>query len=158
LLDVLNSEARSAWPLVAGGRAGVLGRPRVGLRLGWVSIFAGRRARTRRGGHRWLLGVLILTAAAARLARLVPWQEWLAPRGRALLDFCPGLIGFVALLVLAGGANLRCSSFSIPFIAVVQVGGAASWLAALGGALVAALIPLRRRNGDSAVLVAAAVG
>jgi two-component sensor histidine kinase len=141
LLGLLNSEARSAWPLAAGARADVLRPPRVGPRgtlagdgepalelalrsaalrvgfwLGWISIFVVAAALALDGGakHRWLLVGLTLTAAAANTAAmLVPWQEWLPTRrGRALLDlWSGGLIAFVALLVYAGGANFALLLF-----------------------------------------------
>jgi two-component sensor histidine kinase len=180
LSSLLNSEAISAWPRAAGSRARAGGGDaslelgfrsatlRVGFWLGWVSIFAVVAGLVLDVGarHRWLLVVLILTAASANaLATLVPWQEWLPTRrGRVLLDFLSGgLIAFVALLVLAGGANFALLLFlTIPFIAVVQIGRRrVFWLAASAGtcALAAALIPLSA--GATAMrlsLVAAAVG
>jgi two-component sensor histidine kinase len=141
LLGLLNSGARSAWPLGAGARADVLRPPRVGPRgtlagdgepalelalrsaalrvgfwLGWISIFVVATALALDGGakHRWLLVGLTLTAATANAAAmLVPWQEWLPTRrGRALLDlWSGGLIAFVALLVYAGGANFALLLF-----------------------------------------------
>jgi two-component sensor histidine kinase len=180
LSTLLNSEAISAWPRAARSRARAGGGDaslelgfrsatlRVGFWLGWVSIFAVIAGLALDVGakHRWLLVVLILTAASANaLARVVPWQEWLPTRrGRVLLDFLSaGLIAFVALLVSAGGANFALLLFlTIPFIAVVQIGRRrVFWLAASAGtcALVAALVPLSA--GATAIrlsLVAAAVG
>jgi two-component sensor histidine kinase len=141
LLDLLNSDARSAWPLAAGARADVLRPPRVGPRgtlvgdgepalelalrsaalrvgfwLGWISIFVVAAGLALDGGakHRWLLVGLTLAAATANTAAmLVPWQEWLPTRrGRVLLDlWSGGLIAFVALPVYAGGTNFALLLF-----------------------------------------------
>jgi two-component sensor histidine kinase len=124
---------------------------RVGSWLGWISIVAvlvglafdvGAR-------QRWpLVGVALAAAAANTVAMFVPWREWLPTwRGRALLDlWSGGLIGFVALLVITGGANFTLLLFlAIPFIAVAQIGWRRGfWLAVSAGtcALAAALIPL----------------
>jgi len=94
----------------------------------------------------------------------VPWREWLQiRRGRLLLDlWSGGLIGFVALLVFAGGPNFSLLLFlALPFIAVVQIGWRRGfWLTVSAGtcALAAALVPLPA--GPTAMrlaLVAAAV-
>jgi two-component sensor histidine kinase len=95
--------------------------------------------------------VLALTLAAATLnglAMLVPWRQWLGIlRGRLLLDlWSGGLIGFVALLIIAGGVNFSLLLFlTVPYIAVVQVGRRrALWLAVSGATciLVAAVAGL----------------
>jgi len=141
---------------------------RLGSWLGWASILAvlAGLALDLGARHRWLLFALTLFAAAANGAgTLVPWQNWLAARrGRLLLDlWCGGLIGFVAVLAVAGGPTFTLLVFlTIPFIAVVQIGRRrVFWLAASAGtcALVAALVPLSA--GATAIrlsLVAAAVG
>jgi len=129
-------------------RAGAI---QLGLWLGWLSIVAvlGGVALDVGSRHRWL--VLALTAAAAACnaaAMFVPWREWLqVRRGRLLLDlWSGGLIGFVALLVFAGGANFALLLFlSVPFVAVVQSGWRRGfWLAvnAATCALAVALLPL----------------
>jgi two-component sensor histidine kinase len=95
----------------------------------------------------------------------VPWRRWLAARrGRLLLDlWSGGLIGFVGLLVVGGGASFTLLLFlAAPFIAVVQRGVRRGfWLAAGAAtcALATALVPLR--PGATAMrlaLVAAVVG
>ena len=67
----------------------------------------------------------------------VPWRRWLpARRGRLLLDlWCGGLIAFVALLVVNGGASFALLLFlAVPFIAVVQIGRRRGlWLAVSTG-------------------------
>jgi two-component sensor histidine kinase len=79
---------------------------------------------------------------------LVPWPKWLGERGgRLLLDlWCGGLIGFVALLVVAGGSTFALLVFlAAPFIAVVQVGWRRiAWLGALAAtcSAIAALGPV----------------
>ena len=141
---------------------------RVGLWLGWISVGAvlvgvaldmGAR-------NRWPLGGLALGAAAVNtVAMRIPWHEWLSMRrGRALLDlWSGGLIGFVLLLEITGGANFALLLFlAIPYIAVVQMGWRrAFWLAVSAGtcSVAAVLIPLSA--GATAMrlaLVAAAVG
>jgi len=123
---------------------------RVGSWLGWASILAVLAGLALDIGarHRWLLFALTLFAAAANGAgTFVPWQSWLAARrGRLLLDlWCGGLIGFVAVLVVAGGPTFTLLVFlTIPFIAVVQIGWRRGfWLAASVGvcAVTASLIP-----------------
>jgi len=123
----------------------------VGFWLGWLSIVVVLvgLALDMGAGHRWLLLALTLAAGGAlTIARLVPWQRWLPTRrGQALLDlWSGGLIGFVAVLVYAGGASFTLLLFlAIPFIAVVQSGWRRGfWLSVSAGtcALVAALIPL----------------
>ena len=140
----------------------------LGCWLGWLAIVAvlGGLALDVGGGHRWL--VLAVTAAAAvcnTAARLVPWREWLqARRGRFLVDlWSGGLIGFVAILVFAGGANFALLLFlTVPFIAVVQSGWRRGFWLAISAAVCAlaiALVPLPA--GATAMrlaLVAAAVG
>jgi len=139
----------------------------LGFWLGWLSIIAvlGGVALDAGSKHRWLLLGLTLAAAFGNaVAMFVPWREWLQiRRGRLLLDlWSGGLIGFVALLVFAGGPNYSLLLFlALPFIAVVQVGWRRGfWLAVSAGtcALAAALVPLPA--GPTAMrlaLVAAAV-
>lgn len=125
-------------------RLAVLG---LGPWLGWAGI-AAVVAELALGGapHLGLLVALTLVAAASNAAAMfVPWQDWLPTRrGRLLLDlWSAALIGFVALLVTAGGVNFSLLLFlTIPYIAVVQIGlRRALWLA-VGGAtcvLVAAI-------------------
>jgi two-component sensor histidine kinase len=123
----------------------------VGFWVGWVSIIAvlAGLAFDARARDRWLLIALTITVAGCNAAAmLVPWREWLqARRGRLLLDFWSGgLIGFVALLVFAGGANFALLLFlTAPFIAVVQSGWRRGlWLAmnVATCALAIALVPL----------------
>jgi two-component sensor histidine kinase len=140
---------------------------RAGFWLGWLGIAAVLIGLALDGSsrHRPLLLALTLAAAACNVAVMrVPWHEWLeSRRGRLLLDlWSGGLIGFVALLVVAGGASFTLLLFlAIPFIAVVQVGWRRGfWLALSAGtcALAAAVIPLPA--GPTAMrlaLVAAAV-
>jgi two-component sensor histidine kinase len=124
---------------------------RLGFRRGWLSIAAVLIGLALDVGskHRWLLLAVTLTAGACNTAgMLVPWRDWLRTwRGQLLLDlWSGGLIGFVALLVFAGGANFALLLFLVvPFIAVVQSGWRRGlWLAISGAtcALAAALIPL----------------
>ena len=140
----------------------------VGLWLGWVSIVAVLAGLVLDGGarHRWLLlGLTVAAATANTAAMAVPWPSWLASRrGRILLDlWSGGLIGFVALLVVAGGSSFAPLLFlAVPFIAVVQMGRRrAFWLAVSAATclVVAALVPLSA--GATAMrlaLLAAAVG
>jgi two-component sensor histidine kinase len=124
---------------------------RLGLWLGWLSLVAvlGALALDVGSRHRAPLLALTLTAAACNsAAMLVPWRDWLdSRRGRLLLDaWSGGLIGFVALLVVGGGASFTLLLFlAVPFIAVVHVGRRRGfWLAVSGGtcSLAAAVIPL----------------
>jgi two-component sensor histidine kinase len=153
----LNAESASAWALPRAAerdthvelhfRTQAL---QVGFWIGWLSIVAVLGGIALDGStHRWLLLGLTLTAAAANAAAmLVPWREWLQTwRGPLLLDlWSGGLIGFVALLVVGGGANFTLLLFlAIPFIAVVQSGWRRGfWLAvsATTCMLAAVLIPL----------------
>jgi two-component sensor histidine kinase len=140
----------------------------LGFWLGWIAIVAvlGGLALDVGSKHRLLvLGVTIMAAACNAAALFVPWREWLeARRGRLLVDlWSGGLIGFVAILVFAGGANFALLLFlTAPFIAVVQSGWRRGfWLAtsAVVCALAIALVPLP--VGATAMrlaLVAAAVG
>src|SRR4051794_27739699 len=102
---------------------------RAGYWLGWASILAVLTGLVLDvgGRHRFLLlGVTLAAAAGNGLAMIVPWRDWLeARRGRLLLDaWCAGLIGFVALLVVSGGAALFLFLFLPgPVIAVVEKGG-----------------------------------
>ena len=100
--------------------------------------------------HRWLLLALTFAAAGCNtVAMFVPWREWL--HGSRAAGSCStsgrgGLIGFVALLVFAGGANFTLLLFlTVPFIAVVQSGWRrAFWLAVSAATctLAVALVPL----------------
>src|SRR6266487_3002712 len=100
---------------------------RVGHWLGWISVGAvltGVALGEARDPWR-LVGLALAAAVANLLAMLVPWRAWLPTlRGRALLDlWSGGLIGFVVVLVIAGGPNFALLLFlAIPFIAVVQTG------------------------------------
>jgi two-component sensor histidine kinase len=145
-------------------RTGALG---AGFWLGWLSIAVVLAGLAFEMGaeHRGLLvGITLAAAVANAVGRLVPWQTWLPTRrGRALLDlWSGGLIGFVAVLVYAGGASFALLLFlAVPFIAVVQRGRRRGfWLAVSAGTcgLATALIPLS--PGATAMrlaLVAAAV-
>jgi two-component sensor histidine kinase len=140
---------------------------RAGFWLGWLAIVTVLVGLALDPGskHRPMLLSLTLAAAACNTAAMrIPWREWLeSRRGRLALDlWSGGLIGFVALLVVAGGASFTLLLFlAIPFIAVVQVGRRRGfWLAVSAGTctLAAALIPLPA--GATAMrlaLVAAAV-
>jgi two-component sensor histidine kinase len=140
---------------------------RAGFWLGWLAIVVVLVGLALDPGskHRPLLLSLTLAAAACNTAAMrIPWREWLeSRRGQLALDlWSGGLIGFVALLVVTGGASFTLLLFlAIPFIAVVQVGRRrAFWLAVSAGTctLAAALIPLPA--GATAMrlaLVAAAV-
>jgi two-component sensor histidine kinase len=95
----------------------------------------------------------------------LPWRDWLAARrGQILLDlWSAGLLGFVALLVVAGNSSFSLLLFLVaPFIAVVQTGRRrVLWLAATAAtcAVSTTLAPLP--TGETAmrvVLVAAIVG
>lgn len=101
---------------------------RLGSWVGWISIVAvvvglSLHASPR---HAWLvLGLTVAAAAANAIVMRVPWRSWLASRrGLVLLDlWSGGLIGFIAILVVAGGSNFTLLLFlALPFIAVVQVG------------------------------------
>lgn len=141
---------------------------RLGFWVGWLAIIAvlGGLALGVGDRHRWLVLAVAATAAACNTAaRVVPWREWLeARRGRLLVDlWSGGLIGFVGILVFAGGANFALLLFlTIPFIAVVQSGWRRGfWLATSAAvcALAIALVPLP--VGATAMrltLVASAVG
>jgi two-component sensor histidine kinase len=140
---------------------------RVGFWLGWLSIaavLAGLALDVGSGHRRLLLGLAVTAAVVNTAAMRVPWRAWLqSRRGLVLLDVLSGgLIGFVALLVFAGGANFALLLFlAAPFIAVVQTGWRRGfWLTvtAVTCTLAALLIPLPL--GPTAMrlaLVAAAV-
>jgi two-component sensor histidine kinase len=180
---MLNAEPTSAWTLstrapwhlsraeVSDGHVELAFRARalqLGFWLGWVAIVTVLAGVALDVGskHRSLVLAVTVSAAACNTAALfVPWREWLeARRGRLLVDFWSGgLIGFVAILVFAGGANFALLLFlTIPFIAVVQSGWRRGfWLATSAAvcALAIALVPLP--VGATAMrlaLVAAAVG
>jgi two-component sensor histidine kinase len=141
---------------------------RLGLWVGWLSlgVVLAALALDRAAAHRLPLVALTLAAAAANGAAMrVPWRRWLvARRGRLLLDlWSGGLLGFVGVLVVAGGASFTLLLFLVaPFIAVVQRGVRRGvWLAAGAAtcALATALVPLQ--PGATAMrlaLVAAVVG
>jgi two-component sensor histidine kinase len=163
---MLNVEPTSAWTLsthapwhrlraeVSDGHVELAFRARalqLGFWLGWVAIVAVLAGVALDVGsrHRSLVVGVTITAAAFNVAALfVPWHEWLeARRGRVLVDlWSGGLIGFVAILVFAGGANFALLLFlTVPFIAVVQSGWRRGfWLATSAAvcALAIALVPL----------------
>jgi two-component sensor histidine kinase len=163
---VLNGGSATAWPFgadepwnrlrgeVSDAHVELAFRARalqVGFWLGWLAIVAvlGGLALDVGSKHRWLVLALTLTAAAGNTAAMfVPWREWLeARRGRLLVDlWSGGLIGFVAILVFAGGASFALLLFlTVPFIAVVQSGWRRGfWLATNAAvcALAIALVPL----------------
>jgi two-component sensor histidine kinase len=163
---MLNAEPTSAWTLptrapwprlraeVSVGHVELAFRARalrLGFWLGWVAIVAVLAGVAFDVGskHRSLVLAVTVTAAACNTAALfVPWREWLeAPRGRLLVDlWSGGLVGFVAILVFAGGANFALLLFlTVPFIAVVQSGWRRGfWLATSAAvcALAIALVPL----------------
>jgi two-component sensor histidine kinase len=123
----------------------------LGFWLGWLAIVAVLTGLALDGGskHRWLVLALTLTAAVGNTAAMfVPWREWLeARRGRLLVDlWSGGLIGFVAILVFAGGASYALLLFlTVPFIAVVQRGWRRGFWLAINAAVCAlaiALVPL----------------
>ena len=123
----------------------------LGFWIGWLSIVVvlGGLALHLGSRHLWLLLAATFAAAGCNAAAmLVPWREWLpARRGRLLLDvWSGGLIGFVAVLVFAGGASFTLLLFlTVPFIAVVQSGWRrAFWLTvtAVTCTLAIALVPL----------------
>ena len=140
----------------------------LGCWLGWLAIVAvlGGLALDVGGRHRWLVLAVTGVAAACNTAALVvPWREWLqARRGRLLVDlWSGGLIGFVAILVFAGGANFALLLFlTVPFIAVVQSGWRRGFWLATSAAVCALAIELAPLPvGATAMrlaLVAAAVG
>ena len=141
---------------------------RAGFWLGWVSIVTvvAGLAFDVEARHRGLLIGLTLTAAAANtVAMAVPWRQWLAARrGRVLLDlWSGGLIGFVAMLVIAGGSSFALLLFlAVPFIAVVQVGRRRRiWLALSAATCIVVAILMPVSAGATAMrlgLLAAAVG
>jgi two-component sensor histidine kinase len=141
---------------------------RAGFWLGWVSIVTvvAGLALDVEARHRGLLIGLTLTAAAANtIAMAVPWRAWLAARrGRILLDlWSGGLIGFVAMLVIAGGSSFALLLFlAVPFIAVVQVGRRRRiWLALSAATCIVVAILMPVSAGATAMrlgLLAAAVG
>ncbi|HEX3225400.1 MAG TPA: sensor histidine kinase [Gaiellaceae bacterium] len=100
----------------------------VGWWLGWASVIVvGTGISLDAGAHHVALLVALTVAAAAAngAAMTLPWREWLAKRrGQLLLDlWSAGLLGFVALLVVAGGSSFALLLFLVaPFIAVVQTG------------------------------------
>ena len=180
---MLNAEPTSAWTLPtrapwhrlraepSDGHVELAFRARalqLGFWLGWVAIGAVLAGVAFDVGskQRPLVLAVTVTAAACNMAALfVPWREWLeARRGRLLVDlWSGGLVGFVAILVFAGGANFALLLFlTVPFIAVVQSGWRRGfWLATSAAvcALAIALVPLP--VGATAMrlaLVAAAVG
>jgi two-component sensor histidine kinase len=130
------------WPDSRSDREFRLALLRFAPWLGWAAI-AAVLAGVSLGAttHRELVLVLALAAAAANgAAMLLPWGEWLeALRGRVLLDlWSAGLIGLVALLVVAGGNSFSLLSFlTVPFIGVVHVDARRRfWLGLSGGTCV----------------------
>jgi two-component sensor histidine kinase len=180
---MLNAEPTSAWTLStrapwhrlraepSDGHVELAFRARalqLGFWLGWVAIgavLAGVAFDVGSKQRPLVLAVTVTAAAFNTAALFVPWREWLeARRGRLLVDlWSGGLVGFVAILVFAGGANFALLLFlTVPFIAVVQSGWRRGfWLATSAAvcALAIALVPLP--VGATAMrlaLVAAAVG
>ena len=140
----------------------------LGFWLGWLAIVSvlGGLALDVGSKHRWLVLALTLTAAASNTAAMfVPWREWLqARRGRLLVDVWSGaLVGFVGILVFAGGASFALLLFlTVPFIAVVQTGWRRGfWLVVSAATCVVAVALVPLPVGATAMrlaLVAAAVG
>jgi two-component sensor histidine kinase len=159
-----------ARPAAAAGLGDVDFRPamiRLGLLVGWAAILAVLVGLSLDVGatHRgFLLALTLLAATGNTLAMFVPWRDWLGQvRGRLLLDLWSGaLLGFVALLVIAGGANFALLMFLVsPFLAVVHVGRRRpAWLSVAGGTclLVAAIagLPAGATAMRMALLAAAA--
>jgi two-component sensor histidine kinase len=139
----------------------------VGWWLGWASVVVvATGIALDAGAHHFalLVAATIAAAAANGAAMTLPWREWLAERrGQLLLDlWSAGLLGFVGLLVVAGGSSFSLLLFLVaPFIAVVQTGRRrVVWLAATAAtcAVSTALSPVS--TGETAmrvVLVAAVV-
>jgi two-component sensor histidine kinase len=158
---MLNAEPTSAWTLstraawhglraeVSDGHVELAFRARalqLGFWLGWVAIVAVLAGVAFDSKHRSLVLAVTVTAAACNTAALfVPWREWLeARRGRLLVDlWSGGLIGFVAVLVFAGGATFALLLFlTVPFIAVVQSGWRRGFWLATSAAVCAVAIEL----------------
>jgi two-component sensor histidine kinase len=101
---------------------------RLGSWIGWIAILVVVTGLSLHASprHVWLLlGLTVAAAAGNALAMRVPWRSWLASRrGPILLDLWSGaLIGFIAVLVIAGGSSFTLLLFlALPFIAVIQVG------------------------------------
>lgn len=103
---------------------------RAGFVLGWLSVAAVLAALALGAHVERQSAVLGLTAAAAAVhaaLAVMPWRRWLPDRrGRALLDaWAVGLLGYVALLVLAGGgrSGLDLLLFLVvPFLALMHTG------------------------------------
>jgi two-component sensor histidine kinase len=138
----------------------------VGWWLGWASVAVVVTGIALDAGahHRAALVALTVAAAAANGAAMtLPWREWLAKRlGQALLDlWSAGLLGFVALLVVAGGSSFALLLFLVaPFIAVVQTGTRrVVWLAATAAtcAVSTALAPASTSETAMRVVLVAAI-
>ncbi len=103
---------------------------RAGMVLGWLSVAAVLAALAlgvQVEREALVLGLTAAAAAAHGALAVVPWRRWLHDRrGRAVLDaWAVGLLGYVALLVLAGGgrSGLDLVLFLVvPFLALVQAG------------------------------------
>lgn len=122
---------------------------RAGLVLGWLSVAAVLAALALgvQVEHSPLVLALTVAAAAAHAALgVVPWRRWLHDRrGRAVLDaWTVGLLGYVVLLMLAGGgrSGLDLVMFLVvPFVALVQHGvRRRAFLAAAAVAYLAAMV------------------
>jgi two-component sensor histidine kinase len=103
---------------------------RAGLVLGWLSVTAVLAALAlgvHVEGQDAVLGLTAAAAAAHSAIAIVPWRRWMPDRrGRVLLDlWSVGLLGYVALLVIAGGgrSGLDLLLFLVvPFLALVHAG------------------------------------
>jgi two-component sensor histidine kinase len=138
----------------------------VGWWLGWASVIVVVTGISLDAGahHVALLIALTVAAAAANGAAMtLPWRDWLAQRrGQVLLDlWSAGLLGFVALLVVAGGSSFALLLFLVaPFIAVVQTGRRrVFWLAATAAACAVAttLAPVSTSETAMRVVLVAAI-
>lgn len=103
---------------------------RAGLVLGWLSVTAVLAALAL-GVHVERENVVLALTAAAVAAHsaiaVLPWRRWMADRrGRVLLDlWALGLLGYVALLVVAGGGRTGFDLLLfliVPFLALVHDG------------------------------------
>ena len=117
----------------------------LGVPVGWIAIVALGAGLLLDGGapRGGLVPALIVAAAAGNAAAsCVPWRAWLERRrGRVALDLWSGaLIGFVAVVVVTGGARFALLMFVVaPYVALVQA-GLRRWLfIALSGVTCAAI-------------------
>lgn len=121
---------------------------RAGLVLGWLSVTAVVAALVL-GVHvdrrEVVIGLTAAAAAAHTVIAFMPWRRWLSDRrGQALLDlWALGLLGYVALLVIAGGGRTGFDLLLfliVPFLALVHA-GRRRWLF-LAGATLAYIGPM----------------